>query len=115
MGKYITISKLSDDKEKVIKVEVTYFKGSYATPRGIYLKVQPMTLHHKIIEGEEYITEQWQHGTGYELLVKPLTRYSFNQLRTIGELINPEVENIVRMFQARNTESIKNLVNQLLS
>ena len=113
MEKYIPLYKISDTRKKVIKFSFEYIKGYYSIPRGIYLKIQPMTLNYTTIEGEEYVTESYQHGTGYSLLVRPLSRISIKQIKEVGDKLFPECENIVRLFQEGKTDEIKQLVTTL--
>lgn len=113
MRKYITLEKISETREKVIKFSIEYFKGYYGFPRGIYLNVQPMTLKYDTIQGENYVTESYQHGTGYSLLVRPLSRVSTKQIKIIGDKLFPEAENIIRFFQEGKKEELKQLVTTL--
>lgn len=113
MGKYITISQISETRKKVVKVAVRYYEGGWNTPRCIYLKVQPMELQYSTIDGTEYVTEHWQHGTGYELTIRELTRKNTKLLKSIGEKLTPYVERIVSLFQEGKRNEIKELVNSL--
>jgi len=110
MYKHFPICEIDEIRKQVIKVELKYSLGGYQTPRGIYFHIQPMVLTDR---KDGYITESYQHGTGQTFFIKKLSRKSDKQMNAIGQNLYPELENIVRLFQEKKSEEIKQLLTKL--
>lgn len=110
MYKHFPVRQIDEIRKQVIKVELKYSLGGYQIPRGIYFDIQPMVLTDR---KDGYLTESWQHGTGQTFLIKELKRKSDKQMSAIGKLLYPHLESIVRMFQEKKSEDIKQLLTKL--
>ena len=112
MEKNIVISELKDNKKQVIKFNLSYNLGSYGTPRGLYLSIKSVIRQY---HQNNLVTESWSHGSGLTFLVKKLTRKSSKQEAAVAKMIDPEVMNIVNLFQQNKKEEIKQLVYKITS
>lgn len=110
MEKYIAISELVDNKKHAIKFSTIYTKGAYSIPRGIYFKIQPLTL---LYYGEGQVMESWSHRSGMEFLLKELPRKSARQEKLIENRLRPELMNLCRLYQENKKEEIKSIITNI--
>ena len=104
------MSELKDNKKRVIKFTTTYTKGDYGLPRGIYFKIQPLTLHYL---GNGSVMESWSHGSGMDFLMKELPRKSARQEKIVEDRLRPELMNLFRLYQENKKEEIKSIITNI--
>lgn len=100
-----------------IEIKVTYDKGGYNPfngrneGRGIYLHISPITVtSHGNYEEISYIA-----FTGVKYFLKELGRKSQKQLEIIENKLEPQFEEIAKMFEKNDRQGILNLLMEVLA